>query len=243
MRKYIFVCVTIFSAISFNSCASKIQDGDFIFLHEGAEGFVEVLKYTGNASTVEVPNKIKKWNVRGAEEGAFKDLPNLQKVHFLGEYTGLSSGAFDNCPKLQNVTVAGTITYISESAFINCPSMATKAASGGSSNAKNSIVGTWKRVAAYSTKGESNRSSWKKVDNSKLGTGIYIPSEFIVNSDGTASANKFNFTWTGSGSDISFTYLGNGNARARYHPSEGRIGFQMPTLYNGGIDLLIIYYE
>jgi hypothetical protein len=200
---------------------------------------------------VEVPAKIQDHDVKGATEGAFKDLPNLQKVTFLGTKTGLYGGVFENCPKLSSVIITGETGYISDNAFKDCPSMPTKtaSASSGSGNSsssgssKSGVVGSWRRVSAYATGGNTSRSSWKTVDDTRLGTGINIPSQFIVNSNGTASANNLSFTWSGSGSNITFTYSGSGNIRASYNANARQIYMQMPALYNGKVDLIAVTYE
>jgi len=190
------------------------------------------------------------------KKGAFKNLPNLKEVRFLNakESVRISPGAFDNCKNLSSViSVSGIEFYLGrsfEESFVNCPSMAKpKVASSGSSSSnstsstKSGVVGTYRRVRAQATGGNTSSSSWTTVNEARLGSGINIPSQFTVNSNGTASAGSFNFSWSGSGSNITFTYSGSGNTRASYNASRGQIYLQFPAMYNGKVDLLAITYE
>jgi hypothetical protein len=245
----VLVCFLV-AVICLGGCAKKITEGDFVIKKEALSDVFYLIKYTGSATSVEVPAKIQGHDVQGATDGAFKDLPNLQKVTFLGKRTSILD-AFENCPNLSSVIITGETGYISDNAFKNCPSMPTKAASASSgsgnssssSSSKSGVVGSWRRVSAYATGGNTSRSSWKTVDDSRLGTGINIPSQFIVNSNGTASANNLSFTWSGSGSNITFTYSSSGNIRASYNANAKEIYMQMPALYNGKVDLIAVTYK
>jgi putative transposon-encoded protein len=251
-----FGCLLV-AIICFGGCKKEIKKGDFIFMDKPFDNLVSVVRYTGNSSIVEIPKEINGREVREIESGAFKDLPNLLKVSFLTDHWSLyiRSGAFENCPKLYNISAANqsALSSISTDIVINCPSMFEKTASSGSGStssnnsssgtSKSGVVGTYNRVSAQATGGNTNRSSWKTVNDSRLGPGVNIPSRFVVNSNGTASAGSLSFTWSGSGSNITFTYSGSGNTRASYNASRGEIYMQLPTVYNGTLDLLAITYR
>ena len=60
-------------------------------------------------------------DVKEIEQGAFKDLPNLQSVVFPDEATDLriEKNAFENCQMLTTIRLNG-VTFIGDEAFLNC---------------------------------------------------------------------------------------------------------------------------
>ena len=251
-RNYLALVCLLVAVICFCGCTRQVKQGNFVYKYDPM-GATSVVKYTGSDAVVEIPAKYKDSSIMYIDTGAFQNLPNLQKVRLnTEEKVMIFDGAFVNCPNLSDVSAKGSISFSlyssADKVFVNCPSMPIQTASTGNSSSssntsKNGVIGTYSRVSAKSTGGNTNSSSWKTVDDSRLGTGVNIPSKFVVNSNGTASAGPFSFTWSGSGSNITFTFSGSGNTKASYNASREEIYMQMPTIYNGKLDLLAITYR
>jgi hypothetical protein len=239
-NKTLMIFAIFLFALCLSSCGKQITDGDFVFRKGFMEGYVLLLRYTGNESLVEVPKSVDNYPVRGTsqDEVAFKDLPNLEQVKFLGDETNFYYTTFENCPKLHNVIITGNTGLISNSAVKNCPSLSVNMASSGgatTTSTKSGAIGTWKKQYA--------RYEGKRIDESKLASGVYVPNEFNVYSGGTASANKFNFSWSGSGSNVKFTYNGSGNVQAQYDAANNQMLLGFATIYQGQPAFIVAIYK
>jgi len=111
-RSYLVLGILFVTIVSFSSCAKEIKQGDFVFKDSPYDNRVTVIKYSGNNSIVDIPEKINGRDVREIASGAFKDLPNLIKVNMAGGNVDIRSGAFENCPKLYNFSVASLSDFL-----------------------------------------------------------------------------------------------------------------------------------
>ena len=78
---------------------------DFEYEYNEYRGGIEITKYIGNKSVVNIPSKID-----GRKVVAITNSP--------GEY--LSEGAFSDCTGLTSITIPNSVTYIGDRAFYGC---------------------------------------------------------------------------------------------------------------------------
>lgn len=79
-----------------------------------------LVKYTGTASTVSVPDTVKKIG-----EEAFADNTNVNTVKIPKGVETIAYGAFSYCTQLKKVSLPDTIVTIGNAAFANCTSLSS----------------------------------------------------------------------------------------------------------------------
>lgn len=100
------------------NAASKLkQVGDFTFYV--TKDSIELLAYTGNASSVKLPQKFngKKYQIA---ENAFVLHNDMKSVTIPDGVTKIGKLAFAECRGLKNITIPNSVTEIEERAFANC---------------------------------------------------------------------------------------------------------------------------
>lgn len=90
-----------------------------------SEGTVQILKYTGEESTVNIPSSIAGKDVESIGYGAFEENNRIQSVTIPDKVTELQYGAFMSCENLQTVTLAegSELESIGNMAFRFCQSL------------------------------------------------------------------------------------------------------------------------
>lgn len=90
-----------------------------------SEGTVQILKYTGEESTVNIPSSIAGKDVESIGYGAFEENNRIQSVTIPDKVTELQYGAFMSCENLQTVTLAegSKLESIEKMAFRYCQSL------------------------------------------------------------------------------------------------------------------------
>lgn len=110
------VASIVIAAIPVNSLSSENTDvtrpSDFQI--EGSK----LLKYTGTASVVSVPN-----GVKTIGESAFDNNSNLKKISFPDGLKEIAYAAFNGCNNLAEVDIPDSIEEIGTAAFANCSSL------------------------------------------------------------------------------------------------------------------------
>lgn len=104
---------------------------------------VQIIKYTGKASSVTIPTQVGRYTVKGIHNFAFKDNTTVKTITVpdgmnvgglggcnvvtvkLGKNVTLSAEAFANCEKLKNINIPEGTTAIPGNGFLNCTSLTT----------------------------------------------------------------------------------------------------------------------
>ncbi len=82
---------------------------DFQYDINKEDGYAEIVHYTGNAETVDVPAVIEGHLVRKISKEAFADK-NIKSVKLPSTVTSLGEGLFENCTSLQTLYLPGVIS-------------------------------------------------------------------------------------------------------------------------------------
>ena len=100
------------------------NDGDYWYRTK-ADGTVEILKYLGSDSSVDIPETIAGAEVGSIGFGAFSENSQLERVTIPSKVTALQYGAFESCENLKDVTFAegSTLQSVGDSAFKECGSL------------------------------------------------------------------------------------------------------------------------
>lgn len=109
------------------NAASKLkQVGDFTFYV--TKDSIELLAYTGNASSVKLPQNFngKKYQIAAS---AFVWNRDMKSVTIPNGVTKIGKLAFAECRSLKNITIPNSVTEIEERAFANCSSLESVAIS------------------------------------------------------------------------------------------------------------------
>ena len=112
------VCITDKFAIS----AIAKTYGKFEY-KELDDGTIEIVKYSGNASYVDIPSTIDEKPVTSIGNSAFASRSNLTYVNIPSSVTNIKSCAFYCSFNLVSVTISSNVTNIGSSAFSLCNSL------------------------------------------------------------------------------------------------------------------------
>jgi len=113
MKKYLLFAILIFIMFALTACGSN--DYEYTVTDTG----VTIIKYTGDASEIEVPSTIKKKPVTSIGDYAFADQFNLKNVIIPQSVTSIGEGVFYNCNNLFSVAIPDRATCNSN-AFKSC---------------------------------------------------------------------------------------------------------------------------
>lgn len=100
------------------------NDGEYWYRTK-TDGTVEILKYLGSDSSVDIPETIDGAEVGSIGFGAFSQNSQLEKVTIPSKVTALQYGAFESCSNLKDVTFAegSTLQSVGDLAFKECRSL------------------------------------------------------------------------------------------------------------------------
>lgn len=100
------------------------QSGDYWY-RTLSDGTVEILRYSGEDSSLYIPETIEGQNVESIGYGAFRENVNLTDVIIPNKVTRLQYGAFLKCSNLKNVTMeeGSALQSIEPMAFYECTTL------------------------------------------------------------------------------------------------------------------------
>ncbi|MDE7312613.1 MAG: leucine-rich repeat protein [Eubacterium sp.] len=84
---------------------------------------IEITKYTGTDTVVEIPAQIDGRHVVRIGENAFMNCENITQLSIPNSVTIIGKGAFSRCRTLQEINIPNSVTIIGEAAFANCSSL------------------------------------------------------------------------------------------------------------------------
>ena len=87
------------------------------------DGTIEITKYNGSATELEIPSEINGKKVTSIGESAFWGSANLTSVTIPNGVTSIKSWAFYGCPNLTSVKIPDSVTSIGDSAFYGCTNL------------------------------------------------------------------------------------------------------------------------
>jgi hypothetical protein len=79
-----------------------------------------ITRYTGNATTLDIPAQIQGLPVTAIGNSAFRECSSLTSVTIPSSVTAIGNMAFWECSSLTSVTIPSSVTSIGETAFYNC---------------------------------------------------------------------------------------------------------------------------
>ena len=115
------------SAAAFSADAAPV-DGEvyvsesFEFIHY-TDGSIELTKYIGNDSSVDISSEIAGYPVSRIGAGAFENCAYVENIFMWANVISIGAAAFRNCTKLKSFDVPSSVTIIEDSTFENCTSL------------------------------------------------------------------------------------------------------------------------
>ncbi len=89
------------------------------------DGTVQIVKYTGSATTLDIPSVLGGREVTSIGEEAFKDNSSLVIVTIQNGIESIGKYAFGNCGSLTTITIPSSITSMESEAFYECSNLTT----------------------------------------------------------------------------------------------------------------------
>ncbi len=102
---------------------NKKTDGDFEYIKIDEDTQIEVIRYIGTDSTVNVPSKINNIPVVSVGDYCFAGNENVTEVKLNSSITSVGEGAFKDCTALTEVSNTKSLTSIGASLFEGCTAM------------------------------------------------------------------------------------------------------------------------
>lgn len=142
------------SEVVFSADAEPIDgevyvSGNFEFVHY-TDGSIELTKYTGSDSSVDISTEIAGYPVSRIGAGAFENCTSVETIYMWAKVISIGEAAFRNCSKLEAFDTPSSITTIADSAFENCSSLES--------------IYIWGEVTSIGNSAFQNCTSLKSVD-------------------------------------------------------------------------------
>lgn len=101
----------------------KFTEGDFEYIFNDDKSGSIIIRYTGEAESVEIPAKLGEQPVVAIGDNAFYFKMNLQEVTIPEGTESIGQNAFIMCTGLKKVTLPDTVKTIDTASFINCSAL------------------------------------------------------------------------------------------------------------------------
>lgn len=96
--------------------------GNFEFVHY-TDGSIEIKKYTGSDTSVDISTDLAGYPVSRIGAGAFENCSTIENIFLWADVISIGEAAFRNCTKLDSFDIPNTVTTIEASTFENCSSL------------------------------------------------------------------------------------------------------------------------
>ena len=93
--------------------------GNFEFVHY-TDGSIEIKKYKGSDTSVDISTEIGGYPVSRIGSGAFENCSTVENIYLWADIISIGEAAFRNCSKLDSFDIPSTVTTIEASTFENC---------------------------------------------------------------------------------------------------------------------------
>ena len=93
--------------------------GNFEYV-QYTDGSIEIKKYTGSETSVDISSEIGGYLVSRIGAGAFEDCSSIEDIYLWADVISIGEAAFRNCSNLESFDIPSTITTIEASTFENC---------------------------------------------------------------------------------------------------------------------------
>ena len=84
---------------------------------------IEIMKYVGNDTEVNIPSKIDNVPVTSIHSGAFSGSNTIKSVVIPDSVVSMGAGAFNGCTNLESVSLSNNVRSIGYAVFSECPSL------------------------------------------------------------------------------------------------------------------------
>jgi hypothetical protein len=108
----------------FAGCYTAPGYGPWPYIFTSTNGAITILRYTGFAGSLNIPDMIDSLPVTGIGDSAFYECYRLTNVTVPGSVTSIGTNAFANCYNLAGMTIPDSVTTLGQSAFLDCYSLA-----------------------------------------------------------------------------------------------------------------------
>lgn len=105
--------------------ALVIYDGDFGFEVNASKREAVLVKYTGNAETVQLPAYFQDYPVTVIDKNAFFENKKIKEIVFSNTNTTVEEYAFMGCTALETVYIPENVVSFGDRVFANCTSLKT----------------------------------------------------------------------------------------------------------------------
>ncbi len=145
-----------------NNCVD-VASGDFVYRPAGDASY-EIVKYTGNATSVTIPNTFNEKPVTAILAEVFKDNQTMTSVTIGSNITSIGDRAFYNCDALTSVSLPNAVTYVGEEAFAFCDELTSFTIGTGFANHKGNFLAYCPKLTTI-TVADGNTKGYISVDN------------------------------------------------------------------------------
>lgn len=158
-----------------NNCVDVVS-GDFVYRPAGDASY-EIVKYTGSATSVTIPNTFNEKPVTAILAEVFKDNQTMASVTIGSNITSIGDRAFYNCDALTSVSLPNAVTYVGEEAFMGCDELTSFTIGTGFANHKGNFLAYCPKLTTI-TVADGNTNNYISVDNVLIhnvaGVGSYV---------------------------------------------------------------------
>ena len=158
-----------------NNCVD-VASGDFVYRPAGDASY-EIVKYTGSATSVTVPETYNEKPVTAILAEVFMDNQTMTSVTIGSNITSIGDRAFYNCDALTSVTLPNSVTYVGEEAFGFCDELTSFTIGTGFADHKGNFLAHCPKLTTI-TVADGNANGYISVDNVLIhnvaGVGSYV---------------------------------------------------------------------
>lgn len=120
MRKPFALLLALTLCLFFSPSQAETE-GDFTYSLR--DGQAKITAYTGNASTLTIPDTLGGYPVTAINYCAFRNCASLSQVTLPDGLLSIGSNAFQGCTSLTQVNLPGSLVSIDTHAFYRCPKL------------------------------------------------------------------------------------------------------------------------
>ena len=161
----------------FNNCVD-VASGDFVYRPAGDASY-EIVKYTGNATSVTIPNTFNEKSVTGIASEVFMDNQTMTSVTIGSNITSIGDRAFYNSDALTSVSLPNAVTYVGEEAFGFCDELTSFTIGTGFKDHKGNFLAYCPKLTTI-TVADGNTNGYISVDNVLIHNVAGVGSYFVV---------------------------------------------------------------